>query len=156
MRKRYVVRLTDEQRVCLRELVKKGRAAAYQIKRANVLLAVDADGPAWTDARAAEAYHCRRTTVETLRKRFSEQGLAGALSRKKQESPPHPRKLDGEGEAVLIAQACSRPPEGKSRWTLKLLADRLVELEVVESISDQTVRRTLKKTKRGRIFGTCG
>ncbi len=156
MRKQYIVRLTEAERETLRSMVKKGRDAAYKIRHANVLLAVDADGPAFKDKQAAEAYGCHPATVAQIRRRFAERGLDGALHRKKQERPSRQRRLDGEAEAVLLAQACSPPPEGATCWTLKLLAERLVELEVVESVSDQTVRRTLKKTKFGRISRSNG
>jgi hypothetical protein len=127
-------------------LTTKGKAAAYKIKHANILLKADADGPAWTDERIAEAVGCRVRTVENVRCRCVLEGLDAALQRKEQARPRRERKLDGEGEARLIALACSEPPLGRSRWTLQLLADELVCLEVVESISAQTVRRTLKKT----------
>jgi len=119
-------------------------------------MAVDADGPNWTDDQTAQAFHCHRNTVRGLRQRFVERGLEAALGRKKQQRPSRSRVLDGEGEARLIAIACSPPPEGRARWTLKMLADRLVELEVLDSISDQTVRRTLKKTKSNRTCANAG
>jgi hypothetical protein len=144
--KRYVVRLTDEERHQLEDLVGKGRAPAYKIRHAHILLKADAEGPCWTDERIADAFCCHKGTVAGIRKRFVEQGVQGALERKKREKPPRERILDGEGEARLIALSCSPPPEGHTRWTLELLADKLVELKVVESISYQTVRRTLKKT----------
>jgi transposase len=146
MRKKYIVRLTDAERDQLRQMVSKGRAAAYKIRHANVLLLADADGPGWTDAQIAEAVGLHPFTVRNVRKRLVERGLEGALARKKQERPSRERVLDGEKEARLIALACSTPPEGRTRWTLHLLADRLVELRVVESISHETVRQTLKKT----------
>ena len=144
--KKYIVRLTDEERQQLEGLVSKGQAQAYKIKHAHILLKADADGPCWTDATIAEAFSCHRGTVEGIRKRFVEQGLQEALERKKREKPPREKILDGAGEARLIALSCSQPPEGRTRWTLELLADKLVELAVVETISYQTVRRTLKKT----------
>ena len=146
MSKKYVVRLTATERRELESMVKKGKTVAYKIKHANVLLAADADGSAWPDARIAQAFCCHPRTVENLRRRFVLQGLDAALQRKRQARPSRQRKLDGKGEARLIALACSRPPKGRDHWTLKLLADELVRLEVVETISDQTVRRTLKKT----------
>jgi transposase len=146
MNKKYIVRLTDAERERLQALVTKGKAAAYKIKHANILLKGDADGPAWMDKQIAEAFGCHVHTVENVRKRCVLQGLDAALERKKQARPSRERKLDGEGEARLIALACSEPPEGRDRWTLQLLADELVRLEVVDSISAQTVRRTLKKT----------
>lgn len=146
MARKYVVRLSSEEREALEILVEKGKTQAYRIKHANILLAVDADGPDWSDEEAAEAFGCHVNTVANVRQRFVEQGLEAALERKKQKSPSRERILDGEKEARLIALACSAPPEGRSRWTLQLLADKLVALEIVQSISDQTVRRTLKKT----------
>jgi transposase len=144
--KKYIVRLTDEERHQLEELVGKGQAPAYKIRHAHILLKADADGPGWTDEAIADAFCCHRGTVEGIRKRFVEQGMQGALDRKKRAQPPRERILDGEGEARLIALACSQPPEGRTRWTLELLAAKMVELNVGEQISSQTVRRTLKKT----------
>lgn len=146
MARKYVVRLGSDEREVLELLVKKGKTQAYRIKHANILLAVDADGPDWSDEEAAVAFGCHVNTVANVRQRFVEQGLEAALERKKQKSPSRERILDGEKEARLIALACSAPPEGRSKWTLQLLADKLVALKVVEAISDQTVRRTLKKT----------
>jgi len=147
MTKRYVVRLTDREREELRRLVSKGRGAAYKIRHANILLLADADGPGWTDARIAEAVGVHSFTVRNVRQRLVQRGLEGALARKEQQRPSRQRLLDGKKEAQLIALACGAPPEGRTRWTLHLLADRLVELEVVESISHETVRQTLKKTR---------
>jgi transposase len=156
LQKKYIVRLTSEERAELEAMVKKGKAAAYKIKHANILLAADVGGPAWPDRQVAEAFCCHPRSVENVRRRLVLEGLAAALERKKQTQPSHPPKLDGQGEARLIAVACSQPPEGQDRWTLKLLAERLVALEVVDSISDQTVRRTLKKTNCGRISRRVG
>ena len=146
MNKKYIVRLEAEERQHLKALVRKGKAAAYKIKHANILLTVDADGPNWSDEATAEAFGCHQNTVRNVRQRFVEQGVEAALDRAKQANPSRERKLDGKGEARLIALACSKPPKGRSRWTLKLLADELMCLEIVDSICDQTVRRTLKKT----------
>jgi len=154
--KKYIVRLSKQERQELQTLVGKGRGAAYKIRHANILLTVDANGPGWTDPRTAEALGCHENTVRNVRQRFVGQGLAAAVERKKQRQPSRQRVLDGEGEARLIALACSQAPEGRSRWTLQLLADTLVQLSVVESISDQTVRRTLKKTNCGRICSNAG
>ncbi len=156
MQKKYVVRLTQHERTGLEAMVKKGKAAAYKIKHANILLAADVTGPAWPDRQIAEALSCHPRSVENVRRRLVLEGLDAALERKKQVRPSRPRTLDGQGEAKLIALACSSPPEGRDRWTLKLLADALVELDVVEAISDQTVRRTLKKTNCVRICRTVG
>jgi len=150
MATKYIVRLTREEREGLECLVRKGKTQAYRIKHANILLAVDADGPEWSDEQAAEAFGCHANTVRNVRQRFVEHGLASALERKRQDAPSRQRILDGEKEARLVALACSAPPDGRAKWTLQLLADKLVTLEVVEAISHQTVRRTLKKTNSGR------
>jgi len=156
LQKKYLVRLSAEERTELEAMVTKGKAAAYKIKHANILLAADVDGLAWPDAQIAQAFSCHLHTVENVRRRLVLEGLTAALERKPQTQPSHPLKLDGQGEARLIALACSQPPEGQDRWTLKLLAERLVALEVVDAISDQTVRRTLKKTTSGRISRSVG
>ena len=150
--KKYLVTLPPEERLRLRKLVSAGKRSARTLTRARILLQADqADGgPAWEDAEIAEALGCGLRTVERVRQRFVEQGLDAALSHKPQERPSRERRLDGAAEARLIALACSAPPEGRARWTLKLLADKLVELEVVASVSDETVRRVLKKTSCGR------
>lgn len=144
--KKYIVRLTPEERAELKALISKGQASARKIGHARVLLKVDADGPNWTDEKTAEAFGMRANTVRDIRQRFVEEGLEAALVRKRPMKPPTPRKLDGAGEARLIAMACGEPPEGRGRWTLRLLAGKLVELEIVDDISYETVRRTLKKT----------
>jgi hypothetical protein len=154
--KKYVVRLTDEEREGLGSMAKKGRAAAYKIRHANILLKADADGPAWTDARIADAFGCHTGTVENVRRRFVLEGIEAAIIRRKQKKLSRERALDGEGEARLIAIACSEPPDGRDRWTLSLMAGELVRLKVVDSISDQTVRRTLKKTHSSRTLRSAG
>jgi transposase len=146
MGKRYIVRLTEEEREQLTALVSKGRSSARKIGHAQQLLKVDADGPNWADAEVAEAFGVRENTVADTRQRFVEGGLDRALVRKRQEPSPRPRKLDGAAEAHLIAMACGDPPEGRARWTLRLLAGRLIELAIVDGISHETVRQTLKKT----------
>jgi len=145
MNKRYIVRLSSQERDELNALVKKGKRAAYIIKHSLILLAVDADGPNSTDEEVAKLLRCHKNTVRNVRQRYVEQGLEAALERKKQLAPSRQRILDGEGEARLIAISRMAPPKGNARWTLKLLADELVAQEVVDSISEQTVRRTLKK-----------
>jgi hypothetical protein len=146
MNKKYLVRLDDAERGSLTELIRKGKAAAYKIKHANILLKVDANGPAWSDEKTADAFGCHANTVRNVRQRLVEQGLDAALDRKKQEHPSREKIFDGKKEARLIATSCSEPPEGRSTWTLQLLADRMVELEIVDSVSATTVGRTLKKT----------
>jgi transposase len=149
--KKYKVTLTAEERNSLQSLM-ASKVAAKKIVHARILLKADAapGGPAWTDARIAEAFEIDITTVERLRERFVEQGLDAALDRKKQDRPSRQRTLDGKAEARLIALACSEPPTGRVRWTLRLLADKLVELEIVDTVSTETIRRALKKTNSSR------
>jgi transposase len=148
MAKKYLVTLTPEERDRLTALISAGKRSALTVTRARILLKADQapGGPAWEDARIAEALDCGLRTVERVRQRFVERGLEQALGRKPQDRPSRERKFDGAAEARLIALACSAPPEGRARWTLKLLAGRLVELEVFDSVSDETIRRVLKKT----------
>ena len=146
MPKKYIVRLTTEERDRLQDLISKGKTQAYRIRHAHILLKADADGPAWLDREITEAFSCNRSTVEGIRKRFVTEGLDAALERKKRADPPIERILDGEKEARLIALACSARPKGRNRWTLKLLADELVALTIVDHISYRTVQRVLKKT----------
>lgn len=150
MNKKYIVRLTDGERQQLKELISKGKASARKIKHANILLKIDADDEGWTDEKTANAFFVHVNTVCSIRQRFVEKGLEAALERKKQCQPSGKRLLDGEKEAKLIALSCSNAPEGCARWTLHLLADKLVELNIVESISYETVRQTLKKTNSSR------
>jgi transposase len=147
--KRYKVTLEAEERQQLHDLIAAGRAAARKLSHARILLKADAadGGPAWPDYRIADALEVSTATVERVRQRFVEQGLDAALDRKHRERPAREIKLDGRAEAQLIALACSPPPEGRATWTMQLLADKLVELDVVGSISDETVRLALKKTR---------
>ena len=147
MSKKYLVRLTDDERAMLTALITKGKTAAYKIKPANLLLKVEVAGPNWGDEETAEAYSCTLRTLFNVRQRLVEQGLEAALERKKRERPPVQPSLDGEKEARLIQIACSEPPSGHAKWTLKLLADELIQLEVVQNLSPQTVMRTLKKNE---------
>ena len=146
MYKKYIVRLSDEERQVCQKVVKKLKGSSQKVRRAQILLQADADGPNWPDVRIAEAFHCRVQTIENLRKRLVTKGFETALNGKIRESPPTLPLLDGEREAKLIALRLGKPPAGYGRWTLRLLADELVALEVVESISHETVRQTLKKT----------
>ena len=148
--KKYIVELTSEERMQLQQLVTKGKVAGYKIRHAQMLLKADQGkkGPCWPDVQVAEVFAAHVTTVERLRKRFVEQGLEAALERSKRDN--YTRKLDGNAEAHLVAIACSDPPPGRSEWSLRLLADRLVELSVVDSISYMTVSRTLKKMNLSR------
>lgn len=144
--KKYIVRLTNEERCQLTEVINKGKGAAYKIKHANIMLKADADGPGWTDEQIAKAFSVHWNTVRNVRQRFVEQGLEAALNRKKLEGPFYQQIIDGEVEAKLIALSCSEPPSGYGRWTLRLLADKAVELRIVDNICYETVRNTLKKT----------
>jgi transposase len=156
--KKYKVTLTAEERQQLHALVTTDKAAAKKLAHARILLKADAaeGGPAWPDERIAEALDLSTATIVRVRQRFVEQGLEAALGRKKQDRPSRERKLDGAAEARLIVLACSKPPEGRACWTMRLLADKLVELEVVDSVSDETVRRVLKKTSSSLGSGSSG
>jgi len=146
MQKKYIVRLSDAERRECEEVIKKLKGSSSKVRRAQILLKADAEGPGWTDHKIAEAFNCRTRTVEKLRKRLVEEGFEIALNGKKRENPPTQPKLDGEGEAKLIAMRLGAPPEGYGSWTLRLLAEQLVILEIVDTISPETVRKTLKKT----------
>lgn len=145
MLKKYIVRLTDEERETLEALVRKRGVAAQRIRRARILLKADEDGPGWTDARIAEAVDCRTQTVENVRESLVTAGFETALNGKPK-SRVRGKVLDGEQEAQIIALRLGQPPKGFSHWTLRLLAEEAVTLEIVESVSYETVRRTLKKT----------
>ena len=148
MIKRYIVRLSQEERSQLQTILGQKRVAAQKRKRAQILLKADAGpgGPAWIDSRIAEAFDVSTVTVENVRKRCVLEGLDAAVERKKQCRPSRQRVLDGEKEARLVALCCDKVPPGRGRWTLRMLADELVRLEIVESVSHETVRQTLKKT----------
>jgi transposase len=146
MKKKYIVALTPEEQHMLRQMVSRGKGAARKLMHARILLKADSsEGTGWDDAAIAGGLEVGRATVERVRKEFVEDGLEVALERKKPRRQ-YLRKLDGDGEAHLIALACSKSPEGTSRWTLRLLADRMVALEYVDSLSYETVRQVLKKT----------
>jgi hypothetical protein len=146
MNKKFIVRLSDEERGVCQEIIKKLKGSSQKVRRAQILLKADADGPGWPDSRIAEAFNCRVQTIENLRKRLVTEGFAVALDGKKRQEPPTPCKLDGQAEAKLIAMRLGKPPAGYGHWTLQLRAEELVALEVVDSISHETVRKTLKKT----------
>jgi len=147
MKKKYIVRLSDEERQNCTQVIKKLKGTSQKVRRAQILLKADADGPAWTDAKIADAFNCRVQTIENLRKRLVTEGFDLALNGKKRKHAPTPPKLDGRGEAQLIAMRLGKPPAGYGRWSLQLLADELGALEVVDSICPETVRQTLKKTE---------
>jgi hypothetical protein len=146
MNKKFIVRLTDEERNVCQAIVKKLKGSSEKVRRARILLKADADGPNWTDVKIAEAFDCRVQTVENLRRRLVTEGFEQVLERKKRQEPPSACKLDGEAEAKLIAMRLGKPPAGYGHWTLQLLAEEMVALEIVNSISYETIRRTLKKT----------
>ena len=145
MQKKYVVRLTDEERSLLQQVVKKLKGSGQKVRRAQILLKADANGPQWTDQQIAEAFSCRTQTIEGIRQRLVERGFQETLDGAQRAQPPTPKLLDGEQEARLIATRLGPPPKGYANWTLRLLARKVVELEIVASVSHETVRRTLKK-----------
>jgi Homeodomain-like domain len=146
--KKYIVRLEADERTQLEQLISAGKASAHRIRHANILLAVDesAQGPKLTDQIVAKTLHVSVRTIESIRQRLVLEGFQAALERKKRERPSVEKMFDGEKEAKLIAVACGSKPEGRVRWTMALLAERVVQLKIVESCSRETVRRTLKKT----------
>ena len=146
MRKKYIVQLTPEDRQRCTDLVRSGTAPARTLMHARVLLKADsgAEGPGWTDAAIAEAVEVSTVTIAKIRQRFTTEGLEATLSHYRGPNREYPRKLDGRQEAHLLALAHSAPPEGRKRWSLRLLADKMVELEYVDSLSPMTVSRTLK------------
>jgi transposase len=148
--KKYIVWLDDDERERLQRWVRAGKAAAYKIRHANMLLMADANGPAWADEQIAEGLGVSIGQIEHLRRRFVEQGIDACLARKKQDRPSIEPKFDGEKEAKLIALACGKAPQGRERWSLRLLADRAVELRIVDSTSHETVRQVLQKTRSSR------
>ena len=145
MQKKYVVRLTDQERSELRDIIKKLKGTSQKVRRAQILLKADADGPNWTDARIADAFSCRTRTVEKIRQRLVERGFEDTLHGLERTQPPVEKLLTGDQEARIIATRLGQAPKGYSNWTLRLLARKVVELEIVESVSYETVRRTLKK-----------
>ena len=146
MQKKYVVRLTNDERCELEQVVKKLKGTSQRVRRAQILLKSDADGPNWTDQRITEAFGCRVQTVEKIRQRLVEHGFRETLDGAKREKPPTEKLLNGEQEARVIALRLGRPPKGYANWTLRLLTRQVVALELVESISHETIRQTLKKT----------
>lgn len=145
MNKKYLVRLSDAERRVCDDVVKKLKGSSQKARRARILRKADAGGPAWTDERISEAFDCRVQTVENVRKRFVTESFELALEGQNRQTPPTPPILDGEAEAKVIAMRLGKPPAGYGRWTLRLLAEQVVELEIVASISHETIRTTLKK-----------
>ena len=146
MNKKYIVRLSAEERRTLREVVKELKGSSQKVRRAQMLLKADADGPAWTDERIAEAFDSNTRTVEKLRERFVTEGFEQTLHGKPRAQPATEKILDGKKEAKVIAMRLGKPPKGYANWTLRLLARKVVELEIVPAISHETLRKTLKKT----------
>ena len=146
MNKKYIVRLSDQERAELMGVVKKLQGSSQKVRRAQILLKADAEGPGWTDVRIAEAFSCRVQTIENLRKRLVTEGFANALHGKPRSTAPREKVLDGQQEAKVIALRLGKPPKGFANWSLRLLAEHVVELGIVDSISHETVRQTLKKT----------
>lgn len=146
MQKKYIVRLSQAERDTLQRVIKKLKGSSQKVRRAQILLKADVNGSDWTDSHIAEAFGCRTQTVEMIRQRFVERGFEETLEGKKRTAPPTEKLLGGEQEAKIIATRLGPPPKGYAHWTLRLLARKVVELEIVEAISYETVRRTLKKT----------
>jgi len=143
--KKYIVRLSDEERQECLDVIKKLSGSSQKVRRAQILLQSDIDGPSWTDRDIAEAYRCRIQTVEKLRQRVVERGFRETLDGKKRSQPPTPKCLDGEQEAKIIATRLGKPPKGYANWSLRLLARKVVELEIVDQVSPATLCRMLKK-----------
>lgn len=156
--KRYVVRLSADERAQLEALIQKGKSAARRLLKARILLKADVSdaGEGWSDSRIITALETSVSMVYRVRKQLVEEGLEAVLSRKQRTTPAVPRIFDGEKEAKLIALACSKPPKGRTRWTLRLLENKVVELGIVERASDSTIGRTLKKTVSSPIGGNAG
>jgi len=150
--RKYVVKLTADERQQLDELIHKGKHSAQQIMKARILLKADTSeaGEAWSDGQIVRALETSLSTVYRARQQLVEEGFAAALSRKPRAKPSIPRIFDGEGEAQLIALACSEPPKGRARWSLRMLEEKVVELHIVERASDNTIGRTLKKIASSR------
>jgi transposase len=146
-KKVYIVRLSEEEKKQLKEVIRKGKHPARQITRAHLLLALDAGGTEITVREIAQRYQCGTGLVSTVAKQYVQEGLQRVITRKQRETPPVPKIATGEVEAKIIALSCSEPPEGRSRWTLRLLEEKVVELGIVPKISDTTIRDVLKKTR---------
>jgi hypothetical protein len=146
MQKRYIVRLTEEEQCELREVIRKLKGSRQKVRRAQILLKADIEGSNWTDEHIAEAFDCRTKTVENIRQRLVEKGFTETLNGARRDTPPTPKRLDGEQEAQVIALRLGPPPKGYANWSLRLLCRKVVELGIVDSVSHETLRRTLKKT----------
>ena len=145
MQKKYIVRLNETERDQLRQVIKKLKGSSQKVRRAQILLKADANGPNWTDARIAEAFGCRSKTVENIRQRLVERGFQETLDGKRRDQPAVPKCLNGEEEAKIIAKRLGEPPAGYANCSLRLLTRKVVELGIVDSVSHETIRKTLKK-----------
>ena len=146
MKKKYIVRLLDTEREVLRDVIKQLKGSSQKVRRAQILLKADVDGPGWTDEKSADAFSCRVQTVESIRQRLVTEGFEVTLNGRKPDKPPREKTFDGEQEAKVIALRLGSPPKGCANWSLRLLADRVVELQIVETVCYETIRQTLKKT----------
>ena len=155
---KYVVKLSEDERNQLNEMIRKGKSSAQRLTKARILLKADVSeaGEGWSDSRIMDALETSATTVYRTRQQLVEEGFEAVLSRKQRASPPVPPIFDGEKEAKLIALACSQPPKGRARWTLRLLEDKVVELSIVDRASDSTIGRVLKKTRSSLILRNSG
>ena len=156
--KKYVVKLSEDERNQLNEMIRKGKSSAQRLTKARILLKADVSeaGEGWSDSRIMDALETSATTVYRTRQQLVEEGFEAVLSRKQRASPPVPPIFDGEKEAKLIALACSQPPKGRARWTLRWLEDKVVELSIVDRASDSTIGRVLKKTRSSLILRNSG
>ena len=145
MIKKYIVRLTEDERETLQAIAKKLKGTSQKVARANILLKADIDGPNWTDSKISDAFSCSTRTVEVLRQRLVTEGFDTVLNHKKRNTPPVPKKLDGKQEAKIIALRLGKPPVGFSNWSLRLLTEKVIALEIVDTVSRETIRKTLKK-----------
>jgi hypothetical protein len=146
MNKKYIVRLSDTEREVLQDVIKQLKGSSQKVRRAQILLKADVDGPGWTDDQSAAAFCCRVQTVESMRRRLVTEGFAVTLNGRKPDHPPREKTFDGEQEAKVIALRLGSPPQGFANWSLRLLADRVVELQIVATVCHETIRQTLKKT----------
>jgi hypothetical protein len=146
MLKKYIVRLMGQERGVLRDVVRRLEGSSARVRRAQILLKADADGPNWVDQRIADAFGCRTRTIEYIRQRLVTEGFDAALDKKQPESPPRAKLLDGAQEAKIIALRLGKPPKGFANWSLRLLAERVVELRIIDKVSHETLRTMLKKT----------
>lgn len=146
MQKRHIVRLSKSEKDELHDVIKRLKGSSQKVRRAQILLKADITGPNWTDQSISEAFNCRPQTVENIRRRLAENGFETALNGLKRSQPPTAKLLNGAQEAEVIAMRLGSPPKGYANWSLRLLARKVVELEIVEAVSHETLRKTLKKT----------